>query len=58
MKVYALSAAGREVIRYADTAAYKAKLVESNSGGSWLAWVVVVLGGAGLWLDRKTASAK
>jgi hypothetical protein len=58
MKVYALTAGNREVIRYADTAAYKAKLVASNSGGSWMAWVVVAIGAAGLWLDRKTAAAK
>jgi hypothetical protein len=58
MKVYALSAAGREVIRYSDSAAYKTKLVASNSGGSWLRWIAVAIGGAGLWLDRKTAGAK
>jgi hypothetical protein len=58
MKVYALSAGDRELIRYADTAAYKAKLVASNSGGSWMGWIVVAIGGAGLWLDRKTAGAK
>ena len=58
MKVYALSAGDREVIRYADTAAYTAKLVESNSGGSWLGWIALAIGGAGLWLDRKTAAAK
>jgi hypothetical protein len=58
MKVYALSAGGRDVIRYADTAAYKAKLVASNSGGSWMGWLVLAIGGAGLWLDRKTAAAK
>jgi hypothetical protein len=58
MKVYALSAGDREVIRYADSAAYKAKLVESNSGGSWLGWLAVAIGAAGLWLDRKTAAAR
>jgi hypothetical protein len=54
MRVYALSAAGREVIRYSDSAAYKTRLVASNSGGSWIGWIVVAIGGAGLWLDRKT----
>jgi hypothetical protein len=58
MKVYALSAGNREFIRYADTAAYKTKLVESNSGGSWMGWIAVALGAAGLWLGRKTATAK
>ena len=58
MKVYALNAGDREVIRYDDTAAYKAKLVASNSGGSWMAWIVVAIGGIGLWLDRKTAGTK
>jgi hypothetical protein len=58
MKLYALSVGDREFIRYVDTAAYQAKLVESNSGGSWMGWVVVAIGAAGLWLDRKTSAAK
>jgi hypothetical protein len=58
MKVYALSAGDREFFSYADTAAYKTKLVASNSGGSWMGWIVVAIGAAGLWLDRKTAAAR
>lgn len=56
MKVYALSTSDREVISYAKTAAFKEKLVESNSGGYTIGWIVVALGIAGLWLGRKSAS--
>jgi hypothetical protein len=55
-RVYALSTPKREAIKYADSAAYKTKLVDSNSGGYTLGWIVFALGIAGLWLGRKPAS--
>ena len=54
--VYSLDADGREVVAYRDSADYKAKLAKSNSGGYTLGWIVLALGLAGLWLDRRKAS--
>ena len=51
--VFSLSTASHQVIAYRDTAAWKAKLVEANSGGYAAGWLAVVLGLFGFWLGRK-----
>ncbi|WP_235507425.1 hypothetical protein [Acidovorax sp. Leaf78] len=51
--VFSLSTPSRQVITYRDTAAYKHKLAESNSGGYTAGWIAVALGFAGLWISRK-----
>ncbi|CAN7293657.1 hypothetical protein LJR129_001487 [Acidovorax sp. LjRoot129] len=51
--VFSLSTPNRQLINYRDTAAYKQKLAESNSGGYTAGWIVVALGIAGLWISRK-----
>lgn|GEM_PF-2089416 len=55
--VFSLSTASRQVITYRDTAAFKAKLVESNSGGYTLGWIAVALGVLGFWFGRKAAAS-
>ncbi|WP_225585421.1 hypothetical protein [Acidovorax sp. ACV01] len=51
--VFSLSTPTRQLINYRDTAAYKHKLVEANSSGYTVGWIVVALGVAGLWISRK-----
>jgi hypothetical protein len=54
--VFSLSTASRQVITYRDTAAFKAKLVESNSGGYTIGWIAVALGVLGFWFGRKATA--
>lgn len=51
--IFSLSTPSRQVVAYRDTAAYKHKLVESNSGGYVAGWIAMVLGIAGFWFSRK-----
>jgi hypothetical protein len=51
--VFSLSTASRQVIAYRDTATFKAKLVEGNSGGYAAGWITVALGILGFWLGRR-----
>lgn len=51
--VYALSATGRSLISYQDTAAYKSQVAESESGGYTAGWIAVALGIAGVVLGRR-----
>ena len=55
--VFSLSTPSRKVIAYRDTADFKAKVAESNSGGYTIGWIALVLGGLGLWFGRKSAAA-
>jgi len=54
--VFSLSTPNRQVIAYRDTANFKTKVAESNSGGYTIGWIALVLGGLGLWFGRKTAT--
>jgi len=54
--VFSLATPSRQVIAYRDTAAYKARVVEGNSGGYAIGWVAVALGVFGFWLGRKRAA--
>jgi hypothetical protein len=51
--VFSLSTASRQLITYVDTAAYKARLVEANSGGYLAGWIAIALGVIGFWVGRK-----
>ena len=51
---FSLATPTRQVINYRETAAFKAKLAESNSGGYLLGWIVVLAGVAGFWLSRRS----
>lgn len=55
--VFSLSTPSRQVIAYRDTAAFKAKLVEGNSGGYTIGWIAVALGVLGFWFGRKVAAS-
>jgi hypothetical protein len=55
MLVYSLKAKDREVISYEKSISHKTRLVESNSSGYALGWIVLGLGAAGLWFGRKAA---
>jgi hypothetical protein len=57
MRVYSLKTPDREVINYQKSMDFKTRLVESNSGGYTLGWIVLGLGVAGLWLTRKPSAS-
>ena len=51
--VYALTAEGRSVVSYKDTADYKKQVANADSGGKWMGWVAVLLGLVAFAVGRK-----
>lgn len=51
--IYSLSADGRNLVSYQQTAEYKRQISKSDSGSKWMGWVAVLLGIGVFALGRK-----